>query len=323
MRVGHLLTIGFAITGKALAVLAQAAEPPEKPFTLTATAELVLLDVSVKDRAGGQVSGLAKSDFKVYEDGKLQRITQFASDDVPVTVGLVIDTSASMSVKHHEVVTAALVFIQSSNPDDEVFVVNFGDRVSCGLRENTPFTDDINQLRAALSTSAPEGRTALYDAVLFSLNHLAKGTRGKKALVLVSDGGDNNSIHGSQDAMRMVREARATIYTIGIFDDSDSDRNPALLRRIARVSGGEAFLPAQLSEVVGICRRIANEIRSRYTIGYVPVRSGDKGSLRKIKVVASHSSGQRMIVHTRESYVLPNERPAVDQYGAPHQKPGL
>jgi VWFA-related protein len=228
-----------------------------------------------------------------------------------------------MTVKHHEVVTAALVFIHASNRNDEVFVVNFGDFASCGLPENIPFTDDINQLRAALSTSAPEGRTALYDAVLFSLNHLAKGTRGKNALVLVSDGGDNNSIHGSQDAMRIVREARATIYTIGIFDDSDRDRNPALLRRIARVSGGEAFLPVQLSAVVGICRHIASEIRSRYTIGYVPVRSGDKGSLRKIKVVASHSSGQRMIVHTRESYVLPDERPAVDQDGEPNRKPGL
>ncbi len=323
MRVGHLLIIGFALTVKALAGVAQEAAPPEKPFTLRATAELVLLDVSVKNRAGGQVSGLTKSNFHVYEDGKRQKITHFASDDVPVTVGLVIDTSGSMRVKHHEVVTAALAFIHASNRNDEMFVVNFGDRASCGLPENISFTDDINELRAALSTSAPEGRTALYDAVLLSLNHLAKGTRGKKALVLVSDGGDNNSIHGPQDAMRMVREARATIYTIGIFDESDCDRNPALLRRIARVSGGEAFLPVQLSEVVRICRRIAGEIRSRYTIGYVPVRFGDKGSLRNIKVVASRSGGQRMIVNTRESYLLPDVRPAVDQDAKPNRKPGL
>lgn len=323
MRAGNLLSIGLAMALKTLSGLAPATEPPQQPYTLTATAELVLLDVSVRDQKGGRVTGLARNNFQVYENGKLQTIAQFARDDAPVTIGLVIDTSGSMLQKYQEVATAALVLIQASNRNDEVFVVNFGDRVSCGLPENIPFTDDIGQLRAALSRGAPEGKTALYDAVVLSLNQLKKGTRGKGALVLVSDGGDNASTHGSQDAMQMVQEARATIYTIGIFDESDRDRNPGLLRRIAQVSGGEAFLPEQVSDVVSVCRQIAGEIRSRYTIGYVPVRFGDKGSLRKIKVVASHSGGRRLVVHTRRSYMLPDRRPAVDQHGEPNQKTGL
>ena len=282
-----------------------AVEGSRDPFTMCTTAELVLLDVSVKDAAGGHISGLGKDNFRVYEDGKLQKITQFASEDVPVTVGLVIDTSGSMRSKYPDVVTAALAFIQASNREDEVFVVNFGDDVHPGLPEDVPFTDDIRQLRTALSWGTPAGRTALYDAILFSLQHLEKGTRDKKALVLVSDGGDNNSTHGPRELMRMVRESRATIYTIGIFDADDPDRNPALLRRFACVSGGEAFFPAQLSEVIGICRQIASDIRTRYTIGYVPVRDGEQGAMRKIKVVASGPGGGKLVVHTRTSYVLP------------------
>jgi Ca-activated chloride channel family protein len=150
--------------------------------------------------------------------------------------------------------------------------------------------------------------TALYDAILSSLNHLEKGKCDKKVLVLISDGGDNNSAHGSEEVMRMVRESRATIYTIGIFDSDDPDRNPALLRRLAQVSGGEVFFPRELSEVAAVCRQIAGDIRIRYTIGYVPVRTGDLGSQRKIKVIASNAGGHRLVVHTRASYFLPERR---------------
>ena len=168
-----------------------------------------------------------------------------------------------------------------------------------------------------------EGRTALYDALLLSLNHVEKGKRDKKAIVLVSDGGDNSSVHGFEDVVRMVRESLATIYTIGLFDEDDADRNPGLLARLARNSGGEAFLPKQVSEIAGICQQIATDIRNRYTIGYVPVRSGESGSLRKIKVVASNSGGRKLVVHTRPSYFLPARRPLMDQYGEPGIKPGL
>jgi len=323
MAARNILILGLAIALKMPAGQAPVGKPLEQPFQLTATAELVLLDVSVKDATGERISNLSKADFRVYEHGKLQAITHFASDDVPVSVGLVIDTSGSMRPKYGDVVTAALAFIHASNRKDEMFVVNFGDRVSRGLPANVPFTDDVTLLLAALSTHTPAGKTALYDAILFSLQHLEKGKCDKKTLLLVSDGGDNNSTHGSEAVMRMVRESRATIYTIGIFDENDADRNPALLRRLARMSGGEAFFPERLSEVIGICRQIASDIRSRYTIGYVPVRSGEQGSLRKIKVIASRPGGHKLVVHTRASYVLPDRRPVVDQGDGASRKPRL
>ncbi len=273
-----ILILVLAVAARTLPAQVPAVEASEDPFRLITTSELVLLDVSVQDAAGGHIANLSKENFRVYEGGKLQTITQFESDDVPVTVGLVIDTSGSMRSKYPDVVTAALAFIQASNRQDEVFIVNFGDDVRQGLPGGVPFTDDIRQLRTALSWGAPAGRTALYDAILCSLHHLEKGTRDKKALVLISDGGDNQSTQGPRELMRVVQESHATIYTIGIFEAEDPDRNPALLRRLAFVSGGEAFFPKQLSGVIGICRQIASDIRTRYTIGYVPVRDSERGS---------------------------------------------
>jgi VWFA-related protein len=319
----RILALGLSIGLKTFADQAPAVQPPEQPFKLTATAELVLLDVSVNDATGVHVPGLGKDNFQIYEDGQLQTITHFSSDDVPVTVGLVIDTSGSMRAKHPEVVMAALVFINASNQQDEVFVVNFNDRASFGLPDNIPFTDDAGKLRTALSMNRAEGRTALYDALVLSLSQVEKGKRDKKTIVLVSDGGDNSSIHGFEDVMRMVRESRATIYTIGLFDENDADRNPGLLARLARISGGAAFLPKEVSDVADICRRIASDIRNRYTIGYVPVRSGDKGSLRKIKIVARQSDGRKLTARTRTSYFLPGSRPLVDQCGEADRKPGI
>jgi Ca-activated chloride channel family protein len=304
----YTLILGLAIVARTLPTQVPAVEASEQLFKLSATAELVLLDVGVKDSAGEHVSNLSRDDFRVYEDGKLQKISQFANEDVPVTVGLVIDTSASMRPKYREVFAAAVSFIEAGNRHDQMFVVNFGDRAASGLPDGVPFTSDLDQLRLALSPGVPVGRTALYDAILFSLHHLEKGTQERKALMLVSDGGDNSSTHGHAEVMPTVRESRATIYTIGIFDPNDYDQNPALLRQLALVSGGESFFPESLSEVVGICRQIARDIRTRYTIGYVPIRSGEQGALRKLRVIASGPGGHKLVVHTRESYVLPPQR---------------
>ena len=317
-----VLALGLAIGVKALANQSTVLEPTERPFKLTANADLVLLDVSVNDARGVHVPGLDKNNFQIYENGQLQTITHFSSEDVPVTVGLVVDTSGSMRAKHAEVVTAAVVFINASNRQDEVFVVNFNDRASLGLPGSIPFTDDVRTLRAALSMNAAEGRTALYDALVLSLNHLEKGKQNKKTIVLVSDGGNNSSIHGFDEVMRLVHESRATIYTIGLLDEDDKDQNPRLLEKLARISGGTAFLPTRMSEVAEICRVIASDIRNRYTIGYVPARSGDKSSLRKIKVVARQSDGRKLAVRTRTSYVLPESRSLMDQAGVENRTSG-
>lgn len=302
----NALILVLAVAAQTLAAQAPVVKAYEEPFTLRATAELVLLDVSVKDSSGEHIQNLSKENFQVYEDGKLQTISHFGSNDVPVTVGLVIDTSGSMRPKYRDVVTAAMLFLHESNRNDEVFIVNFGDVVSYGLPDGMSFTDDLQQLHSALTLVAPAGRTALYDAVLSSLQHLDQGKREKKALVLISDGGDNSSTHKADAVMLMVRESHATIYTVGIFDEDDHDSNPGVLQRLAQVSGGQAFFPKKLSELSDICRQIASDIRTRYTIGYVPLRSGELGSLRKINVIASGPGGHKLVVRTRKSYLLPN-----------------
>src|SRR5579859_7573227 len=208
--------------------------PASGEFKISTNVELVLLDVGVKDPKGGYVSWLTKDNFQIYENGAPQKITEFASADVPVAVGLVFDDSGSMQPKRPEVITAGLIFVSASNPQDQIFVVNFNDKVRSGLPDNVPFTDDLTLLRSALLKDMPEGKTALYDAVAFALRHLESGRRDKKTLVVVSDGGDNVSAHSLKELMQLIQESRATIYSVGIFDDEDPDSNPRVLERMAR-----------------------------------------------------------------------------------------
>jgi VWFA-related protein len=279
--------------------------PAKSEFRISTDVELVLLDVSVKDPKGGFVSGLTKEDFQIFENGAPQKITQFASADIPVTVGLVLDDSGSMLRKRSDVINAGLVFVGASNPQDQIFVINFNDKVRRGLPETVPFTDDVNLLRSALSRDAPQGQTALYDAVAYALKHLESGRRDKKTLVVVSDGGDNVSTHSLKELIQLVQESRATIYTVGLFAPDDPDSNPHVLERMTRISGGESFLPADPDQVIPICRKIAKDIRNRYTIGYTPVRSSEKAALRKIRVVATVPDRGKLLVRTRTSYLLP------------------
>jgi Ca-activated chloride channel family protein len=279
--------------------------PPTGEFKISTDVELVLLDVSVRDPKGGYVSGLSQDNFHIFENGAPQKITEFTSADIPVAVGLVMDDSGSMLSKRPDVITAGLVFIGASNPRDQIFVVNFNDKVRCGLPADVAFTDDIHLLGAALSRDLAQGQTALYDAIAFALRHLESGRRSKKALVLVSDGGDNCSTHNFKEVMRLIQESRATIYTVGVFDPDDPDRNPQVLNRIAQVSGGETFLPAVIDDVTPICKKIAKDIRNRYTIGYIPVRTNDKAALRKVHVVATAPDRGKLQVRTRTSYLLP------------------
>ncbi len=279
-------------------------QPPTSNYTITANVNLVLLDVSVRDTEGGFVSGLPKEAFTVFEDGKPQAITQFANRDVPVTLGLVVDNSGSMRPKKPEVVTAALVLIQSSNPEDEVFIVNFNDSVWRGLPDIVPFTDDVQMLRKALVKTDPAGRTALYDAILASLHQLKMGRRDKKTLVVVSDGGDNASTHTLHEVIQAALESEATIYTVGVFSSDDPDRNPDVLKKLAHLTGGVCYLPQDVSRAVEICREIAKDIRTRYTIGYIPQHL-DKPGQHHIKVVVNSPDHEKLIARTRTTYVIP------------------
>jgi Ca-activated chloride channel homolog len=283
------------------ATIAKAEDPNE--FTIRTTTRLVLLDVSVKDSKGGFVSGLSQDHFKVFEDGKQQKITQFADADIPVTAGLVVDESGSMRPKRAQVITAALVFNEASNPMDEMFVINFNERPRRGLPDNVLFTDNVQQLRSALWQGDPEGRTALYDAINMALDQLDFGRRDKKTLVVISDGGDNHSTHTEQQVMQRVLTSTATIYTIGIYDEDDPEKNEGVLKKLAHVSGGVFYHPQTLAEIVPVCRRIAKDIRTRYTIGYEPSTEGKHD--RHIKVEAWSPEHQKLVVRTRTSYMFP------------------
>ena len=291
-------------TGLVFSTLAAAAEEP----TFKTQVNLVLLDVSVRNKAGGFVSALPKQDFRVTEDGKAQPIVQFANVDIPVTVGLVVDSSGSMRSKRPDVITAALMFIRASNPLDEIFVVNFNDKVALGLPPSLPFSSDAQQLRTALWMGDSQGRTSLYDAVVEGLDHLAQGRRGRKTLIVITDGGDNASHHNFNDVLHRVEESRSTVYTVGLFDEEDPDRNPRVLEKMARVSGGFAYLPKALDDVPGVCRKIAKDIRSRYTIGYVPPDTGRAGS-RHIRVDVSAPSSGKLTARTRTVYAIPSQTP--------------
>lgn len=278
----------------------------DQDFVLRSDVRLVLLDVSVQDRNGGFVSGLSKENFRVLEDGHSQEITVFDNQDLPVTVGILVDESRSMLPKRKDVIDAATVFIQESNPLDEIFVLNFNDHVMPGLPAGKLFSDDIDELQSALYRGIPQGRTALYDAIMQGLKQLNLGLKSRKALVLVSDGGDNASMYHRHDIVDAVSRNISTFYTIGLFDNDDPDRNPGILRDLARISGGEAFFPGTPPDTAPICRRIAKEIRTRYTIGYRPMVDNSSKDLRHISVQILAPGHDHLTIRTRDTYRYDN-----------------
>ncbi|MBN1566395.1 MAG: VWA domain-containing protein [Acidobacteria bacterium] len=293
----------------------------ETPYTISVSVEMVVLNATVRDGKGSLVSGLVKEDFQVNEDGIPQQIECFSCEDIPVTVGLVIDNSGTMGPKRSEVITSALVFARSSNPEDQMFVVHFNENVSFGLPKDMPFTDKIDQLEIALSGITADGMTALYDAVAAALDHLKKGNRDKKVLIVISDGEDNASKINMDQILVMAGKSDAIIYTIGIFDENNPDRNLRALRKLARATGGEAFLPASAKQVVPICRRIAYDIRNQYAIAYQPTNKKQDGSFRAIQVTAKAKDGRRLSVRTRAGYHAPLKSPPLPMSEQPHEDP--
>jgi len=272
-------------------------------YRISVDLDMVVLPATVRDRQGRLVSDLRKQDFEVYEDGVPQRLRLFRHEDVPVAVGLVVDHSGSMQPKLAEVTAAARAFVQSSNPEDQMFVVNFNEKVTLGLPATIRFTNSSTELEGAISKAPAAGMTALYDAVVEGFERLQEGSRDKKVLIVISDGGDNASAHSLAQVLKMADQSRAIIYTVGVFPEEDPDANPRVLRRLAQATGGEAFFPRQLSEVGAICERIARDIRNQYTIGYVSTNATRDGAQRAIRVVARAAGHSRLSVRTRASYI--------------------
>jgi VWFA-related protein len=321
-RIASLVTVFFLII---LFRVARASEPPASQssqgdaYTIRVSVDQVVLHATVRNRRGTPVSGLGKENFQIYEDGVLQEIKYFSHDDIPVEVGLIVDNSGSMRSKRREVIAAALAFARSSNPQDQMFVVNFNEHVSFGLPENMPFTDQVAQLEVALSRVAAHGETALYDAIAAGLEHLKKGNRDKKVLIVISDGADNASKRDKAQTLAMAEQADAIIYTIALFDEGDPDQHFDVLRQLAGAAGGEAFRPASPKDVIPICERIAHDIRSQYTLVYVPTNRKQDGTYRTIQVKAGAPGRGRVSVRTRAGYYAPTKPQAASdsQRGRP------
>ena len=277
--------------------------PARDPFQISVNVNLVALNATVRDRRGQFVPGLREQDFEVYEDGVRQSIRLFRHEDTAVTVGLVIDHSGSMRHKLVEVIAAARTFVESSSKDDEMFVVNFNEHVALGLPGATRFTNRPAMLADAISNAPVRGMTALYDAIAKAWEQLQTGTRDRRALVVISDGGDNASARSLTEVLKMAGQSSVPIYGVGIFDDEDMDRNPQVLRHLAHATGGEAFFPNRLDELVATCVRIARDIRQQYTLGYVSSNETRPGAYRAIKVVAREPGQRKLSVRTRAGYI--------------------
>jgi len=282
-------------------LLAQALH--QAPPSFKSSSEIVVLHVCVVDGRAGFVSGLPKDAFTVYEDGRPQRIALFENDDTPVTVGLVIDSSGSMSSRRDAVIAAGMAFAESSRPDDEIFTLSFNEKVWRGLPDGQSFTSDHQELHQALNRTGARGQTALFDAIDSGLRQLDGGSQSRKVLVVVSDGGDNAS-HTRFDAILDAALRRdVVIYTVAIYDPNDSDARPAVLKQLAAATGGEAFFPKSIDHVQPALERIARDIRSSYTIGYAPPAGAASSRARRIRVDLRSPDGRKLGVRARSAYV--------------------
>lgn len=278
-------------------------------YTIRVQSEEVTLPVTVMDQKRRLVTTLAPANFEVYEDGQAQHITSFRREDIPVSIGIVVDNSGSMRTKRAAVTKAVVNLVQASNPRDEVFIVNFNDEPYL----DQDFTAQVNLMREALDRVDSRGGTALYDAVIASADHLAKGgQREKKVLLVVTDGDDNESRESLEQAVRTVaNEKGPTIYAIGILSTEDRKRTAKrALEALTAQTGGVAFFPKDLQEVDEISQEVARDIRNQYTLTYKPTNPRVNGGYRQIKVVA-HEPGSKdnLVVRTRNGYFA-NEQQA-------------
>ncbi|HEX7285037.1 MAG TPA: VWA domain-containing protein [Candidatus Angelobacter sp.] len=278
-------------------------------FVYRTRVDEVTLQATVVDGRRRLVTDLGQRDFTVYEDGQAQQITSFRREDIPVSLGILVDNSGSMRTKRNAVTKAVVNLVKASNPNDEVFIVNFNDEPFL----DQDFTNNISLMQEALDKVDTRGGTALYDAVYASADHLAKVARKeKKVLLVVTDGEDNESRMSLEQAIRAVQDENGpTIYTIGILgEEGHQRRSRRALESLSVQTGGVAFFPRNLEEVDEISREVARDIRNQYSITYKPTNPRSTGGYRTVKVVA-HSPGYRDLqVRTRSGYFASDQKAA-------------
>jgi Ca-activated chloride channel homolog len=269
-------------------------------FVFKKDVDEVLLHATVQDDKQHLVTNLEKNAFTVYEDGKPQSIISFHHEDIPVAMGIVIDNSGSMREKRNKVNQAALNLVRSSNPRDEVFVVNFNDEYYL----DQDFTNDLLKLKEALEKIDARGGTAMFDAVVASADHLKRDARlEKKVLFVVTDGEDNASNETLEQAVKQLQQENGPqVYAIGILGDEEHPKRARhALEIIAQRTGGIAFFPKTLDEVDEISKTVAHDIRNQYTIGYKPTNPRATGGFRTVRVDAK-VKGHKMTVRTKSGY---------------------
>jgi Ca-activated chloride channel homolog len=289
---------------------AQGQNRPGGGYVLRRDVNLVVLYASVVDDKGTFVPNLEQDNFRVYEDRVEQKLAVFRREDVPVTLGLVVDNSGSMRDKREKVNAAALTFVETSNPQDEVFVVNFNDEFFLDLDKD--FSADVKELRDALERVDSRGGTAMFDALIGSMDHLKKGTRDKKALLLITDGVDNASRRTLPAVVQEAHKSGALIYAVGLLDEEEKSKarqGKRDLERLATETGGMAFFPHSVEEVQAICAEIARDIRNQYVIAYYPTNQAKDGTFRSVHVdlIKPPARSRKLTVRTRLGYYAPKE----------------
>jgi Ca-activated chloride channel homolog len=291
---------------------------PSKPseprgYKIGVNVDLVLMYTTVFDKTGRFVSGLKQEDFRLYEDGVNQTILSFAQEDVPVSMGIVLDLSGSMRGKIEQVNKAALAFIQAGNPQDQVFLIGFNEEVEL-LQD---FTSDIDEITDALENIVVMGSTAIYDAVYLGVQKAHTGIKPKKAIVLISDGMDRDSYYSLDELVSKVQESDVQVFVVGFLDPvkkkslfssrkkNDSEKARDSLTRIADETGGKAFFPNEVADIHNIVAEIASELRNQYSIGYFSSNGARDGSFRRIKIEIAGANGTNNRVRHRRGYFAP------------------
>ena len=311
-----LLLVGplaaLAVWGQAKPVI-----PPQSKdtgATFSVDTRLVVCPTVVVDKTGHLVTTLPKESFTVYENGVVQEIKIFKREDVPVSMGLIIDNSGSMRDKRAKVEAASVALAKDSNPEDEAFVVNFNDEAFLDLPHGKDFTSDIKELEEALTRIDSRGGTAMRDAIRMSIDHAKeKGHKDKKVLVVVTDGNDNSSVVGLENLVKAAQQAGILIYSVGLLGEEErreAQRAQRALKALAEATGGEAFFPKDVSEVDRIAHQVARDIRNQYTIEYTPSNTALDGSFRQIKITVKAPGNPT--VRTRSGYYA-----TADQGAAP------
>src|SRR5258706_871513 len=285
-------------------------------FVFTTDTRLVVVHASVLDSKGKLVTTLPESAFKVLENNVEQTIKIFRREDIPVSMGIIIDNSGSMRDKRAKVAAASLDLVKASNPQDEIFIVNFNDDAYL----DQPFTNDIKKLETALERIDSKGGTAMRDAVSMSIDYLKdKGKKDKKVLVVVTDGNDNTSNIGLEELVRKAQQSDVLIYSIGVLSEEEpreARKAKRALHDLGIASGGLDYYPKDLAEVDKITPEVAREIRNQYTLAYTPTNAAMDGTFRKITV--NVNAPGRLQVRTRNGYYASTSASP----GAPPKSPG-